>query len=147
MQSRLRMPAIVLAVLIGGGCKTTAPSVVFTGTVTDPAGDAHAVTGVPTSPDLISATIDVTSTDVTITVTCAPGTFTPSLTSWQALLDTDENISTGYPGLDGVTDAAFLGVDYLIQAVNGPSSNQATIYRLTSLTDYSQIGTAVVTFP
>ena len=86
----------------------TAPSSVATrhGEVSDPTGDALPDPGVPISPDVVHATVDVSAGNITFTIQFAPGTFDPSTSRLAVDLDTDQNPSTGIRVADG------LGVEY-----------------------------------
>jgi hypothetical protein len=57
------------------------------GSVTDPVGDAISDPAVGVSPDLSSATIDVTGGLLTATVSFAPGTLSHAATYWTMALD------------------------------------------------------------
>ena len=106
----------------------TAPSPSLTGTVTDPAGDTTPPAALLVAPDLVAATLDVSGGNLTATVTFAPGTLSPTLTLTSILLDTDENPATGSPGVDSDgTDAALIGVDYIIDAVRPLGSGVALV--------------------
>lgn len=125
------------------------------GTLTDPAGDSlPAPPGVPISPDLVSASIEVNGGNLTVTVSFAPGTLSSTQTLWYAVLDTDENVNTGRPGVPAPVpgnfgDTGLLGVDYEIAAVYPRNSNQATIFHVTGTPPVQPtiVGTAAVTFP
>jgi hypothetical protein len=86
-------------------------AVVYTGSVSDPAGD------VPTGePDLVSATATVAQGGLTLHVNFAPGT-RASTTRASFTLDVDRSPLTGFPGTrgGGGVDAEFLGVEFLVQ--------------------------------
>jgi hypothetical protein len=82
------------------------------GAIVDPSGDA----GAAGNPDLVSASIVIHQTSVTLQVRFAKGTFSPSTSVAQFLLDMDQNAATGHPGTDAgcQTDAALLGSEYLV---------------------------------
>lgn len=82
---------------VSSSIPTTPSSTVstFHAEVTDPAGDAVASVVVPTSPDLIHGTLDVSGGLLRVTFQFAPGTLSPS-TVVTILLDTDQNSATGY---------------------------------------------------
>lgn len=138
--------ALVIALLSAAGCSTS-PSVIYMGTVTDPAGDTTAQADVATSPDLVKATIEVSGTNLIITVTFAAGTLSQAKTQWVAVLDTDENPATGFPGIDsGHHDSNLIGFDFEVDAVNAEGSMQATIYSIVGST-VTKVGTVPVEFP
>src|SRR5689334_3399286 len=118
----LRLFVIVVASLEAIACggsgtspSATTPAATLTGTVTDPAGDALPKPGIAVSPDLIAAVIEVSAGNLTLTVTLAPGTLSQTQTLVSTVLDTDENPSSGSPGIDsGATDASLIGADYVI---------------------------------
>lgn len=93
----------------GGASNEVIVSIVLRGDVSDPIGDAVPVPNVASSPDLVNGTADVRGDgNVTFTVRLAPGTFDPRTTLLIIYLDTDQNVSTGIPGGNG------LGMDYLV---------------------------------
>jgi hypothetical protein len=110
------------------------------GAVTDPVGDSLRVAGVSISPDLVSATIEVSGANLTATVMFAPGTLSHPDTFVNVLLNTDENQATGH---------TTFGWDYAITGVNPRGSTTARIVqalgsavpRLSTL-----VGTATLTF-
>jgi hypothetical protein len=109
-------------------------SPVLHGQVSDPVGDAVITSVVrsgvvmtpvvPIKPDLVAATIDVRSGNLTATISFAPGTLSHADTLFCVLLDTDENPATGNAG-SGQDNATF-GWDYSICAVDprGSTSSQ-----------------------
>jgi hypothetical protein len=117
----------------------------FIGVVTDPAGDATPYPGV-TSPDLISATGSVTGTNLVLNVQFAPGTFDPATCQVTINLDTDENISTGSPGVDSgcVNDASLMGTDFIVWMQ--PRSFQALVFKSSGgCNSWNMLGTIAVT--
>jgi len=143
MRSRLAFCCL----LFGVGC--TSPSgPTFSGTVSDPAGDAFVFDSVPLPPDLIAATIDISGTDLILTVSYKPGTLSQTLTKFQALLDIDENPATGFGGVDEAhTDAPLIGVDYMIVAVSPRASGQGQVSQIDSVGHVTSTGTVTLTFP
>jgi Tol biopolymer transport system component len=101
---------------------------VFVGQATDAAGDAL---GGGTNPDLVSATITVFNNDtVKLSVRFNPGTFDPATTSAEFTLDTDQNVHTGLPGIDGgcsAPDSNLIGTDYIVDLSSGFGNNQGSI--------------------
>src|SRR5436309_11161918 len=135
------IPALLVATTAACGGSGTSPSPsipTLQGTVTDPQGDAlSALPSVSVSPDLVGATIEVASGNLTVTVSFAHGTLSQTQTVWYAALDTDENPATGRPGLvasipGNFGDTDLLGVDYEIAAVYPRNATQATIFRVTA---------------
>jgi hypothetical protein len=98
------------------------------------------VAGVSISPDLVSATIEVSGGNLTVTVTFLPSTLSHSDTFVNVLLNTDENQATGH---------STFGWDYAITGVNPRGSTTARIVqalgsavpRLSTL-----VGTSTVSF-
>jgi hypothetical protein len=90
------------------------------GSLTDPSGDATASSVTP-SPDLVSTTVLNTGSGLIFRVRFAPGTFNPGITRASFVLDTDQNTTTGHPGVDSscTNDSAIMGMDYLIDAPTG----------------------------
>src|ERR1051325_2934825 len=82
---------------------------------------------VPIPPDLVAATIDVTSGNLTGTISFAPGTLSHANTFACFMLDVDENASTGAPAPGGDPP---LGYDYSICAVVPRASTTAQVSRL-----------------
>jgi hypothetical protein len=112
----------VLLAAAGCGGSTSAPTATpqaLHGEVSDPIGDALSDSRVPVSPDLVHATADVAAGNITFVIQLASGTFDRQSTRVSALLDTDENASTGIRQPDGI------GADYTIDVV--ASTSQATI--------------------
>jgi len=115
------------------------------GSVSDPAGDARSTSAIP--PDLVSATIEVASGLVTITIGVAPGTVSQSDVYIVAILDTDQNPATGYPGVtSGAIDSTLIGGDYLVRIPNAPGGAAADIARATSATAITSVGSTPATF-
>jgi uncharacterized delta-60 repeat protein len=93
------------------------------GSISDPAGDA---TG--SGPDITSASIGVSSSAVaTFTVNFAPGT--PLGTVFvDFLLDTDQNPTTGYAGVDSAhNDASLIGADFILTIYGSNFQASATV--------------------
>jgi uncharacterized protein YjbI with pentapeptide repeats len=102
---------------------------VRTGSVMDPVGD---ITG--TNGDLVSASITtaVPGSAMQFTVRFAPGTFDPSTTEAEVLLDTDQNPATGHKGTDSVCappDDSLIGSEFLVVLRSGFAGNTATIFQ------------------
>jgi hypothetical protein len=138
------MAGACLAILdAAGGCGGPTPATPSTtspalhGQVSDPVGDAVitpvirngvAMTPVvPILPDLVAATVDVSSGNLTATVSFAPGTLSHMDTLFCVLLDTDENPATGNAGSG--QDSATFGWDYSICAVDPRGSASSQIAR------------------
>lgn len=106
---------------VGGG--PTAPttptpagaSATYRGQTVDATGDAIGATGLGVVPDLTQATLAVSNGLLTVSVRFAPGTFNRAMLSTQVLFDTDQESSTGLPGIgsDG-PDGGILGPDMLL---------------------------------
>jgi hypothetical protein len=98
----------------------TATSSSSVSSITDATGDASP-SGIPTSPDLVSANVLNDGTSLVFQVRFAPGTFDPATTLAQLLLDTDRNPATGHSGVDSgcATDASSIGSEFLVNAQAG----------------------------
>ncbi len=97
---------------------STTPTVQISGTVTDPAGDLT-LTGSPISPlpDLASATLTVQGANLLVAVRFHPGMLAQSTTVASVLLDIDDNVATGSPGISSGAnpwDGDLIGVDFSI---------------------------------
>src|SRR5712691_10854427 len=115
------------------------------GEVTDPVGDALADPRVPTSPDLVHATADVTAGSLTfVIIQFAPGTLDRQTTRVSLLLDTDQDGSTGISQADGI------GADYSVDLAAGTS--QAAVNKAdpvscaARLSCFTSVGTVPLTF-
>ena len=120
------LPTIILILSIACGGSTTSPTAPtqssnpsLHGEVTDPSGDALVDARLPTSPDLVRATADVSAGDITFTARVAPGTFAQATTRFTILLNTDQNVATG---------TGTLGIEYFVQ-MGGILANRADIVR------------------
>ena len=139
-----RLSVLAATILLTASCasSTTTPTnapLTLHAEVTDPAGDAVAAGGVPTSPDLIHGTVDVGAGNLTVTMQFAPGTLGPS-TVLTILLDTDQNPATGIA-------ATGYGIDYDVSLY---ASTEAFILRANPSSCasggdcYTQAGTASI---
>lgn len=115
------LAAIVLAA-VGCGGSTTAPSrtAASHADVADPVGDVASDPRVPVPPDLLHATIDTDAGNLTLVVALAPGSLNRQTTRVSALLDTDQNASTGIRQADGV------GADYALDLAAGTGQTAVT---------------------
>ena len=139
----MRKWTLLCCVLVSvfAGCTSTAPTVIYTGSVTDPQGDVITQGGaVPVPADMISAKLDVVGTDLVITVTFAPGTLSHADSQWQVNLDTDDNPATG------VIDEPTIGIDFIVRAVFPRGSTTAEIVKVVNNT-FPVVGTATVSYP
>jgi hypothetical protein len=143
----------IVALTSCGSTPPTTPSTqptVLTGTVTDRIGDALVVPGLPTSPDLAAATLQVSGGNLTITVSYAPGTMSQTRTLFFAFLDTDENPATGNPGVPAVggnADADLIGWEYQIGGIDPADSGRASVLRATGSGNTVTVSSIPVTFP
>jgi len=129
------------------GGSTTSPTTTAAppphGEVTDPAGDAMSDPRIGVSPDLIRATADVASGNITFVVQYAPGTFNRQTTLASLVLDTDQDRTTGIAQPDGV------GADYSV--VLTAATSQATITKAdpascaAKLTCFTTVGSTPIT--
>jgi hypothetical protein len=112
----------ILPTLLGCGSSTTAPSSSTTalhGEVTDPTGDAQADPRIAVTADLVRATADVASGNITFVIQFAARTLDPVTTRVSILLDTDRDGSTGIRQGDGI------GADYAVDLA--AATGQATV--------------------
>jgi hypothetical protein len=135
---------VTLTAACGSNTPASPSPTTFHADVTDPAGDAVAVPGVPVAPDLVHATVDVNGANITLAIQFASGTLDPATTRLTIELDTDQNPATGNLA------AGPLGIDYIIDvwATRNPavSVQQATPATCTgSGSCYVQTGTAPIT--
>jgi hypothetical protein len=162
LEIQLATGAVVAALSVAcGGSSTTAPSttpVTLHGEVSDPIGDAVLTPVirngvvmtpvVPVLPDLVAATVDVSSGNLTVTVSFASATLSRADTAFCLLLDTDENPATGNAGSG--PDSATFGWDYSVCAVDPRGSTTAQIARALGPSQPGQImpiGSSSATFP
>jgi hypothetical protein len=134
---------LAILLLAAGGCGGPTPATPSTtspglhGQVSDPVGDT-VITPVirngvvmtpivPIPPDLVAATIDVSSGTLTATVSFSPGTLSHADTMFCVLLDTDESPATGNAGSGA--DSATFAWDYSICAVDPRGSTTSQIAR------------------
>jgi hypothetical protein len=117
----------------------------FTGRLTDPSGDAVPQPSVAVSPDLVAAVIEVSGGTVDVGVALAAGTLSLSQTMCAVLFDTDENASTGSPGVDSDgSDAPVIGVDYMLTAISPRDSMRAQVLRATGPNQFTSVGSTPV---
>jgi hypothetical protein len=147
---RMRFCVLVVALALSGaacGSSTTSPTTTAAppphGEVTDPAGDVASDPRIGVSPDLIRATVDVASGNITFVVQYAPGTFNRQTTVASLVLDTDQDRTTGIAQPDG------LGGDYSV--VLTAATSQATITKAdpascaAKLTCFATVGSTPIT--
>src|SRR4029079_9672932 len=82
-------------------------------TVSDPKGDVLALQSLTPPSDLIGGVFDIDGSNLTVTLTFAPGTLSQASTGVTIYLDTDENRTTGFP-TSGTQDANALGADFVV---------------------------------
>ena len=143
--------AAVLLAAVSGCTGSSAPGTptvtvqTFTGRLTDPSGDTVSRSSVAVSPDLVAAAIEVGSGTVDVAVALAAGTLSQSQTMCAVLFDTDENASTGSPGVDGdASDASLMGVDYMLNAISPRDSMRAQVLRATGPNQFTVVGSTPV---
>ena len=157
MTTRSGLAIFLGSILVGAaacsGSSTTPSPPSLTASVSDAIGDTvifpvlrngvqlTPVVAIP--PDLVGATIDVTSGNLTGTISFAPGTLSHTNTFACFMLDVDENASTGAPAPGGDPP---LGYDYSICAVVPRASTTARVSRLGGGVA-TGVGSAQVTFP
>lgn len=99
-------------------------------TVTDPSGDAGSDPRAPISPDLISASASVQGRFLNLSVRLANETFNSQTSMVTLVLDTDQNINTGYPGIDAAhNDSSIIGAEYNIEMGSTCHQNKVAIYQ------------------
>jgi len=106
----------------------------------DPVGDTGgSFRGTPL-PDLLSASIEITSGNrMVISVRCAPGTFDPPTTYIQVGLDADQNPATGDP-FEG------LGLEYIVNMGSSYYGEEAEVQRFSGGDPaYRRVGTVPIT--
>jgi hypothetical protein len=119
------------------------------GTLSDVVGDASA-SSASIPPDLTSATLEVDHGTLTITVTYAPGTWSPTQSVWLVFLDVDENESTGFadvPASVSPPAVETFGWEYQVTAVDPANSQTGGITRALSRTSFTRAGPVPATFP
>jgi hypothetical protein len=101
------------------------------GQVTDPSGDAGIPPPPAVPPDLISASVTVSNGSMNLGVRFAPGAFNSETTFVVFSLDTDQNPSTGHPGLDefGTIDAGIIGSDFLVTLGSAFNAGRAQVLK------------------
>jgi hypothetical protein len=101
---------------------------VLSAAMSDATGDAL-TGGLPRpGPDLTEVRAAVSGCQLSMTIVFAPGTLSLADTSWQVLLDTDEDPATGVPGRNANhADPTAIGADYLVQ--RGSESGLADVFR------------------
>jgi hypothetical protein len=132
------------AVGCGSTTSPTTATAALHGEVTDPAGDAMPDPRIDVAPDLIRATADVASGNITFVVQFAAGTFNRQTTFSSIVLDTDQDRTTGIAQPDG------MGADYSVilsastsQALIGKADPASCAVRLTSC--FATAGSAPIT--
>jgi hypothetical protein len=113
--------ALVAAACGGGGGGTpTSPApapvaATYRGQASDGSGDALSDPRLRVPPDLTQTTVTAANGTLTISVRFAPGTFDRATLSTQVLMDTDQVISTGLPGIGSTgPDGGVIGADMLL---------------------------------
>jgi hypothetical protein len=134
MQRLSRLLAVIgLSTACGSASSApTTTAIPLHGEVTDPAGDTLVSAGVPTPPDMVRGTIDVSGGNMTVTVQFAPGTMDLQTTRLTVELDTDQNAATGISGASGV------GIEYVLDLWT--RTNQTIVQRATPATCANGVG-------
>ena len=117
---------------------TPSPTSSLRGEVSDPTGDALQFANVLVSPDLVSASIEITGALALLSVRLAPGTFQAGTTHVQFDLDTDQNALTGHSFFG-------LGNEYFVNMGSRYDGGSATVNRDLGET-YVRTGSVPVTF-
>ena len=136
----------LIAINCGSSPTTGSPiaSATLHAEVSDAVRDAVPSLGVPTPPDMVHGTVDVSNGNATITIQFASGTMNPQTTRLTIELDTDQNASTGIMGASGV------GIDYVLD-LWASRTNQTLVQQAMPTTCangglcYTDVGTASVT--
>lgn len=143
---RLRVLAITaVAILVGvtASCrsKTTPTPLSFSGSVTDPSGDAGGI-----GHDVTAIAVTVDSGSVRVDVTFAPGALIAGDTDVSLGFDTDQNAATGYKAKPA--DAALIGYEYFLDAPSSRGSTGIHLFKASSATDGAWSATGLnVTYP
>lgn len=110
---------VALFLVLAAGAPEASPSPLLQADITDAAGDADHDPRVPVSPDLRSATVQVSADGhLTLAVHLAPGTLAPNTTFVQFGLDVDDSSDEQPPAGD-------LCCQYIVD-VAGPAGHPAT---------------------
>lgn len=115
---------------------------ITSGSALDPAGDTTAACCDLTS---ISAVVDDLGM-LTLSARFDLGGFDPALAHASFMIDTDQDPSTGHPGVanDGSIDGAILGVDYLVWTGGGSTAGQ--VLEMTGFNTATSVGSVVTTY-
>jgi len=140
----------VLGTMLGAGA---APSrvhavVLPSGSVTDPDDDAAASPVNNPTPDLVSATVSVSGSDLLLQVRFKPGTFNATTMQIQFSLDTDRNPATGQPGTDSgcVNDSGIIGVEFIVN-LGGDAGTTAEVFQYEGVCNaFAPAGSGTTTF-
>ena len=117
------------------------------GSVTDPAGDAtNSSSDDPADPDLLSATVSSDGTNLTFLIRFVAAGFDASTSRGSFVLDTDEDIATGFPGIDSANnDDDLMGIEFLVNIGANLGAN-ATVEKFVSLpNNFTNVGTFAAT--
>jgi hypothetical protein len=137
---------MLFPLVVGCGSSTTSPSTSTTlhGAVTDPSGDVQPDSRVPIVPDLIGATADVASGNITFVVQLASRTLDRATTRVSILLDTDRDGSTG------IRQGDEIGADYSLDLA--AATGQAAITKADPVgcaarqSCFTPVGSTAITF-
>lgn len=115
--------------------------------ITDPAGDAtDSGEGAPISPDLISGVATLDRGNLVLQLRFAPGTFNPATTMADITIDIDQNLATGFAGIDAAhNDAALMGVEYIVNAGGDYNGSSPTVYTYTN-PGFTSVHTGTLTY-
>ena len=128
------------------GPSGTSPAVLnFVGGVTDPTGDATSDPRSPYDPDLVGAMISCDGEMISFTVEFAAGSFSPESVYVGFHLDTDQDPTTGFPGVDlANNDAGIIGEEFVLYV--GDQGPGARLLKFVSLpNNFVQVDTYPVT--
>lgn len=121
------------------------PETLGSDTGLDPAGDS----GGEGCCDISSVTVTSTPGDVTISIRFHPG-YDPSLISTTVNIDTDQDVTTGQPGVaaGGTIDAAQIGGDYIAFRAgrDGAATTPINMFVGPPINTFTNVGTAPVTY-
>ncbi len=112
----MKLPKILLPlalVLVSGGAQA---AIIYSGAVTDVTGDASGCC------DVVSASAQVDDMNLlSLDVRFEASTFDSNLAVVAFMFDTDQDVSTGHPGIasSGTIDNTLIGVDYMVWAGGG----------------------------
>jgi hypothetical protein len=118
----------------------------FYGEVSDPSGDAAPPPSNDPAPDVVFASMTAARGNLDIVIRFPSGVRVPGTTA-HISFDTDQNIATGFPGLDGANrDRDKVGVDYIMLVGEAYNSGKGQLYRNTGPTSFALVSELTAQF-